>query len=284
MTTIKGEPAMQHAGRRMPFVVGAAMLLMAGLSQAQSAQSGSGLQFSAGIKLWPAEWDSWVTSPRGTGVALGTSRYQTVQAVGSSSRWSTIPFATVATQDYFASLSAMTRTNYSLQDAGTPGGFEVAASRREFDLNGGYYILPDLAVTLGYKRLVQTYGGDEYKWTGPIAGLSARAPLTSGMALFANASIGRMQAHFPAAQTDIQGNRSFAAQYRLGELGLVYFPTWQTRWPKTLLITFGYRAQHVTTRRYALAVTSDQGVSSFNTHADLKDVTQGFVLGVAGGF
>ena len=50
-------------------------------------------QWSVGMTVWPNEWDSWVTSPKGTGVALGTSRFQTVQAIGSPTRVSAIRWA-----------------------------------------------------------------------------------------------------------------------------------------------------------------------------------------------
>lgn len=251
---------------------------------AQTTDTSSEMQTSFGVKIWPTAWESWVTSPKGTGVALGTSRFQTVQAVGSSDEVSAIPFATIRFSNYFASVSAMSRTRYTLRDSATPGGFDVAASRRELDFNGGYYVLPGLALTLGYKQLTQTYGNDEYRWRGPIAGLNGSAPVALGLAIYGNAGVGRMSARFPATQVDVSGHTSFRADYRLAEFGLAYVTPWTPSLLKSLLITAGYRAQYVNTRNYALAVTDGQGNSTFNTTANLKDTTQGFVFGLIGSF
>jgi hypothetical protein len=262
----------------------ATLMLSASVPSVAQVPSPSDSQVSFGVKVWPTAWETWVTSPKGTGVALGTSRFQTVQAVGSSDEVSAIPFVTARFNDFFGSLSAMSRTNYVLRDTATPGGFDVSASRREFDFNAGYYMLPGLAITLGFKQLTQTYGSDEYRWRGPILGVIGSAPVARGLAIYGNAGLGRMTVKFPTTQTDVEGNTSFHADYRLAEFGLAYATPWSPPFMKSLLITAGYRAQYVKTKNYALAVTDSAGVSTFNTSANLKDTTQGFVFGIIGSF
>jgi hypothetical protein len=260
------------------------LLVAAVPTSAQVGGSTSDSQVSVGVKVWPTAWQTWVTSPKGTGVALGTSRFQTVQAVHSSDEVSLIPFLTARFNEYFVSVSAMSRTNYTFHDAATPGGFDVSASRREYDVNGGYYMLPGLAVWLGFKQLTQTYGSDEYRWRGPIVGLIGSAPIAHGLAIYGNAAVGRMAAQFPAAQVDVSGHSSFRADYRLGEFGVGYVPPWSPSFLRSLLVTAGYRAQYVKTKNYALAVTDSAGAAMFNTSANLTDTTQGFVFGIIASF
>ncbi len=240
--------------------------------------------FSLGLKTWTNGWDSWFTSPTGTGVALGTRRYQVVQAVHSNLRTSVIPFASVRKGPVFGSLSLMQKTSYSLQDAGTPGGFDVSASRHESDGSVGWYIVPNLALTLGYKQLTQTYGSDRYRWAGPLLGVNGSATLAPGWALYATAGLGSLKATFPTAQADAQGRSSFHAGYRLGEFGVAHGMALDSPFLRSVAATLGYRVQTVSTTGYALANTSPGGVSTINTRASLVDITQGLALSLSATF
>lgn len=233
-----------------------------------------------GVKTWGTAWSSWVTAPKATGVALGAARYQTVQAVGSAPQWSVIPFANLRVNDFFVSTSTMTTTNYSLRDAATPAGFDFPASRREFDVNAGYYILRGLSVYTGLKELRQSYGPDTFKWRGLLVGLNGSTPLSKGWALYGNMAIGTMKAYFPDSQADITGKTTFPTTYRLGEFGLAYIPPWIGKYSTPVLLTIGYRAQYASTQNYMLAVTDTAGNSVPNTSTSLNDTTQGLVLSV----
>jgi hypothetical protein len=251
---------------------------------ATEAPSSSQSSFTVGVKLWVNSWDSWVTSPLGTGVALGTSRFQTVQSVNSSTKVSVIPSVSYRRGDFFGALSMMTKTSYSLPDAATPGGFDVNASREEVDFNAGYFFLPGVALTLGAKQLTQTYGPDKFRWRGPIVGISGSAGVSEGWALYGTAGIGFMKAKFPTSQSDIYGKTSFNADYRVGEVGLAYTSPLPSSFIKSVVLTVGYRAQYVSTKGYGLAVTDPSGTSTPNTKADLKDTTQGPAVGVVAVF
>ena len=247
-------------------------------AQAEEVPKQAPLSLSVGVKLWANTWDSWVTSRTGTGVALGTLRYQTVQAVGSDTKLSVIPFASLRYKDFFGSVSVMTRTRYSLLDTATPGGFEISASRKEVDVNTGYFLLPGLALTAGFKQLTQVYGPDSYRWRGPIVGVSGSAGLARGWALYGSAGIGFLKANFPAVQADASGRTKFNADYRLGEFGLAYGTVPGVSFIKSIVGTMGYRLQNVATKGYGLAVTDPQGGFIPNASSNLKDTTQGLVL------
>jgi hypothetical protein len=260
-----------------------ALLLVANahaLAQSDEATRSARPTLSAGVKLWANTWDTWVTNRTGTGVALGTQRYQTVQALDSDLKVSPIPFVSFRYSDFFASVSAMTRTHYKLLDTASPGGFEVGASRQEADFNSGYFVLPGLALTLGYKQVKQTYGPDSYRWRGPIVGASGSAGLAGAWSIYGTAALGFMKADFPAVQADSTGKTKFDADYRLGEFGLAYAMAINAKFVRSVVATVGYRFQNVATKDYGLAVTDPQGNFATNATSDLKDTTQGFALGL----
>jgi hypothetical protein len=235
---------------------------------------------NVGLKTWSTAWSSWVSSPKGTGVALGALRYQTVQAVSSAPQRSVIPFVNLRVDDFFLSTSAMAPTRYSLRDSATPGGFDFPAARREFDINAGYYLLRGLSVYGGVKELRQTYGPDTFKWRGVLLGLNGSAPLSKGWAMYGNMAIGVMRARFPDSQVDVTGRQTFPTSYQLGEFGLAYIPPWLDPYSSPVLLTIGYRAQQARTRGYTLAVTDSADRSIPNTSTSLNDTTQGLVLSV----
>lgn len=236
-------------------------------------------QLSVGLKVWTAAWDSWITSPKGTGVALGTSRYQIVQTVSSDAEVAFIPVVSYRRKNLFVSMSAMSRTSYTLQDAAVPKAFAVPASRKELDVNIGYYLLPGLAATVGVKGLEQTYGTDAYRWHGGTIGLNGSAVIAQGLAIYGSGSVGRMRARFPAIQADAHGQRTFNASYAVNEVGLAYALPWRPLTVRYALVFVGHRAQFVKTHKFGLAVTDAHGVSRFNVSTDLSDTTRGYVVG-----
>jgi hypothetical protein len=249
---------------------------------ADGSSSSPGLRVSGGVRIWSASWDSWNANPVGTGVSVGSSRYEVAEAMHSGEKLATIPFVSVRHGSVFVSASAMTDTSYSLHETGTPGGFAVNSSRSEFDLNLGYLFAPGMSLSLGNKRISQRFGPDEYKWNGPVLGLSAGAPLVSNWGLYTSLGLGRLKGKFP--HKDAAGKQRFDSSYRLMEAGLTYTFTTPATWMRSLVLTTGYRTQRMVTRGYGLAQTPAVGVASQNTSAELVDTTQGFVLGLQGTF
>jgi hypothetical protein len=243
------------------------------------------IDFSFGAKVWSTEWNTWVTSPKGTGVAVGATRFQTVQAVSSENKPSVIPYANLHAGDFSLSVSSMVRTRYILHDTATPNGFDASATRQESDVNVGYYMLPSLSMYVARKQLTQTYGPDAYRWQGVLLGVNGSAHMARGWAIYGNTAIGRMRASFPDSQADVNGQNSFNADYRLGEVGVAYATPWSGKYStKSVLLMMGYRAQYVSTQNYGLARTDTSNNQSYNTSANLSDTTQGFVLALTATF
>jgi hypothetical protein len=266
------------------FKAGVALVAIGAFAPVVQAQESDAWLFSAGLKAWVNTWDTWVTSPLGTAVALGSDRYQIVQQTSSGTEVSVVPSLSVRHGDWFASLSSLARTRYDLTDNATPGSFDVPATRREYDASAGYFFAPGLAVTAGYKELRQSYGPDRFKWRGPIVGFSASGAAGGNWGVYFNAAYGWMRATFPSAQADVEGTTRFRSRYRVAEAGVVYQWPLQGAIVKSVVLSAGYRTQHVTTRNYGLAVTDVNGVARLNAKSDLKDVTQGPVVSLSIGF
>lgn len=267
--------------RSLVFACGAAFGLAIVGTQACAQDSADSPRPSVSVRAWTNTWDSWVTSPKGTGVALGTQRYQIVQAVNGGTRTSIIPVVSLRHGNFIESLSVMPRTSYSFQDAGTPGGYVVRASRSELDLNSGYRAGDNITLTAGYKRLTQTYGPDTFVWRGALVGINAHADLGSGWYLYSSAGLGYMKAIVPESQKDARQRTRFNADYRLGEFGVGFNPDIGGSFIKSTVLTIGYRTQTVTTRDYTLGTTDPTGsVTTPNATTSLVDTTQGLAASV----
>jgi hypothetical protein len=164
---------------------------------------------SAGVKLWENTWESRIVVP----TVFNQPSRQVVETVNSSSELAVIPQASLRYGNWLASVSTLTPTNYT-QTASY--GAPLVASRYEIDGNFGYYVLPSLALTAGYKELEQKFDGT-FKWRGPTLGMSGTASLGRGFSLY-----GDMKVHLRFA--DGAGDTSRNALYELGESGIPSLP------------------------------------------------------------
>jgi hypothetical protein len=242
-----------------------------------------------GLKMWYHNWSSWEIrdevqsyNPIGT---PGVIRTRTViKDVESSNTQGWIPSFSVRINDFMIGGSYFAKRSYDFVVAAKPMLVDTVTGasatstlpqvaratevkREEFDLIGGYYVLPTLAIIAGYKEVDQWWGGEKYKYSGPIIGASASAPLTGGFSLYGSAAIGPLKLEHPGgAKTD--------ADYRLGEVGLAYaFDMAGKAGIKSLIATFGYRSQAI--------------ISKLNGSAsDLKgrDTTEGMTVGIVAAF
>jgi hypothetical protein len=176
----------------------------------------SDLLVTVGAKAWANEWTSWTPVPGG-----GDAGVQVIESVSANTHVAAIPQASVRYGDWLVAGSYFANTTYSLGgvvNAGSGLLESLNTSRKEFDGNVGYYILPSLAVTAGYKQIEQDFGIDHYKWSGPTVGLAASAPLKGSLGLYGTFAYGRLS--MKASVADVTGRDSFNADYLLGELGL----------------------------------------------------------------
>jgi hypothetical protein len=232
---------------------------MAALPLSNAMAADGDFSATVGLKAWVNNWSTWNGF---VGMDNSFNDVAHVYNVESSNTTSWIPSVSVRYKDFMVGGSYFAKRSYDIG----PGFRDV--KREEFDLIGGYYILPTLAIIGGYKEVDQWFANGKYKYSGPIVGFSASAPLTSGFSLYGTAAVGlgSMDAKRPSGTTT-------DADYRLGEVGLAYAFN-VGGGVKSLIGTFGYRSQVIVTDMSGSALSGLKG----------RDTTEGFTLGLVAAF
>lgn len=249
---------------RVPFALAAVFGTCLGGARSAWADD---LQFTLGVKAWANEWSSW--DP----VSTGNNTIRVIESVAANTHYSYIPQAGARHGNFLVQASYFTSSTYSLGGLVNPVSGQLgalSATRRELDGNFGYYVLPSLAVTIGYKQIEQEFGTFHYKWKGPIVGVAGSASLRGALATYGTFAYGRLK--LDASVPDDAGNTSFNADYVLTEAGLAY----SVNTPLSRLgftVTLGYRAQLVSTRRFE----ESTGFDGYRP-VDLHDFTYGPAL------
>ena len=156
----------------------------------------------------------------------------------------------------------------SLRDDGNRRTRGSDGERKEMDFNVGYYVLPTVAVTAGYKKVQQSNLTERYRPSGPTIGVNASAPIHDAWSLYGNLSLGKLE-------TPSSDPIGFEMDYRLTEIGIAYTLSGKSR-PSHWTFTAGYRMQ-VMTSKDAIPITD-------GAMQDGLDTTQGFSLGVVATF
>jgi hypothetical protein len=256
------------------------------LAAALSAQvDAADLQFTVGAKLWVNEWTSWTPAHTATDVYV-------IQTIASNTHVAVIPQLNAFYGRWLVAGSYFVGTDYALGGGVTPTTGQInpfVATRKEADVNVGYYVLPSLALTLGYKQIQQNFvhiaNPEFYKWTGPTIGLLASSPLQGGpLSVYGTFAYGRLGLH--ASEPDLLdpevqqfAHYNFNADYFLTELGLAYGTPTPLK-GLSLSVTLGYRVQVVSTRDFNLETGPGGGFQP----TDLHDVTQGPAFSVLARF
>ncbi len=242
--------------------------LAVGALAAAPASADSDTTASVSVRAWVNRWTSWDVYP-----PLSAGNFSLPGAsenFSSRSRVALTPSLTVRHGDFLASASHFLRKSYSFE--GNVGAF--TARRRETDALLGYYVLPTLALAVGFKAVDQDFGATaRFKYDGPIVGAVASAPLTAGFSLYGNVGAGRLRARLPLQ--DASGRSQLKAGYFLGEVGLAYaLRSALVPAAKGAVLTFGYRNQVLATQDFRI------GVERARTRpTDLRDTTEGMTLG-----
>jgi hypothetical protein len=229
---------------------------------------------TVGARAWINDWDSWYK----TNVFYKTGGIQISEPIDSSTRAVYIPSLSLKYGNFLLSGSYLVRQTYTLS-----GSLDsITASRSEFDVNLGYYVVPGLALTAGYKQILQDYGGGAFKWRGPTVAILPAALLNANWGVYGVASYGLFKLRVPQADSDATFATSFNASYALAEAGVSYV-VGVNQLIKALRLTLGYRAQILATKDYRLHSISTTG-SSFTPAPYEHDVTYGPTLGISGSF
>ena len=261
----------QRLWYRSAIVCGCAVFALACTAMPANAEESSQRSewaLTAGVKLWETTWESWIVVP----TVFNRASRDVVETINSSTELAAIPQASVRYGNWLVSASGLISTGYTLKPS---WGGSLAASRNEIDGNVGYYLLPGLALTAGYKQIEQKFGGT-YKWHGPTLGLSGTGPLGSGFSVYGSVGVGYMDADLPFA--DGGGRDSLKANYYLGEAGIAYSIGSIGKLARSLNVTLGYRSQTLTTKGYGLADTNTS--PPVINRQDVHDTTQGATFSV----
>jgi len=256
----------------------AALVLVA---VAGSSYAGDDWSLTLGAKVWNNKWTSWDYYQPFSVPAIvdipGASENFT-----SGNQSTLLPSVTLRYQDFLLTGSVFSNQEYSFDG---PTGTQFKANREETDVHVGYYVLPTLALTLGHKSIKQEFtGGKVFNYSGPIFGFVGSAPLTQNYSLYGNFGYGSMTAEFPTGLTDNSGQSKKDADYYLSEIGIAYSfnPSSIISSAKAMTATLGYRSQTLATQGFAVGTDANHPALSRNT--ELRDNTEGLVLGLSVSF
>jgi hypothetical protein len=260
------------------------LLLAAAPSMAaeQSTQVGKDVTLAIGLKFWFNEWQS-------ANGSFGPQQGLNVQTYVSDANVAFIPSISVKIKDFFISTSYLGAPEYTfpeytdtivLTSGGTTTGYTLkhntTAKRTESDTNLGWYVTPNLALTVGYKivsqeitdkqsgtGLISTTQVSKPTYQGPTIGFLGSVPVGEGFGLYGNLALGKLNMQYEADK-----NTTYHADYVSTEIGVGYKEK-----SMPLSFTIGYRFQSIEQKmpNYQIG-TSGVPVS--------PDVTKGFTFGM----
>lgn len=224
-----------------------AVLALCSASNAMAQESG--LSISVGARAWYSEWTtfSYLTDDANQNIAL--------TQVSADEELAFMPIVSVRYRNFVGSISGFPSTDYARADG-------AVGERKELDVNLGYYVMPGLAFTVGYKEVEQSGNGNRYRPAGPVVGMIGNAPLGGAWSLYGSLGLGKLD-------TPSGDSVQFEADYRLTEIGVAY--SLDARMPRRWTFTAGYRIQVMSSKE---AFGSQDG----------RDTTEGFTLGALATF
>lgn len=240
--------------------------LLAAPAFADDYQAGKDATLTLGTKLW---LNTWQTNLTGTG--RNWNQLTEGPVVGF------IPTAAFKYKEFFLSGSFMITPDYTFpkQTNFVSGGAldtaNIKGNRSEIDMNMGYYVIPQLALTFGYKGVFEKfkvsssqfgYSENSVYLNGVTLGVTGSAPIGNGFSVYGSGSGGIMFVTYNPASTYTD-----TAGYESSELGFA--------WHKQgtgFTTTLGYKFQLIQTKINA------QNSTAF-TNLPRNEVTRGFMLG-----
>jgi hypothetical protein len=246
------------------------------------------VQVFAGVRLWVNEWDiSFIGQRRSVDVSNPSSIVLREEVVSAVSDTEIVPMPTVGVRygNLLASMTYFAPTSYEAD-----GGLRRSVRRSEMDVTAGYFVLPSLVVSVGYKRVNASRVVDdldsEQRVSGVLLGISGSAPLAEKLSLYGNFAYGL--ARQKSEIKDARGKDDFRSTYAIGELGLSYrfLDRESGSFVKSVNGSIGYRTQIYTTRNLALGsfAESDPFHPISTSTRDLRSTTSGLVVALIATF
>jgi hypothetical protein len=232
-------------------------LLWSGASAALAQEPG--LSVTVGARGWYTDWTtfSYFVEPD---PVTGDDVTKALTQVSAPKKLVLMPSLSARYGNFTGSISGFPSTRFTFDGGGT-------GTRKEWDVNVGYLVLPSLAVTLGYKKVSQRDGDVRYEPKGPVLGVSASGSVSGPLSMYGNLGVGRLKTPSQNGNLNIV---DFTATYRLTEFGLAY-SFGSGGMPRLWSLTAGYRTQVL------------RSIDAFGSQ-DGKDTTQGFTFGALATF
>jgi hypothetical protein len=282
----------------LALVVAAGLLPGAALAQMPDF---SDVRVTIGAKAWNNSWSTWFPELAvQTFVPIVGDRFRVDAAsVNIYNRESVdretvfIPQLSIRTGNFVVSGSAFGQKTYtfglntSTESFTSPTLREVSFERKEYDVNLGYFIAPNVALAVGYKdwRNESSVSDYQFQGKGPTLGISVSTPMAAGLNFYGNFAYGfpKVKTNFsiPTLVTSAQEKRG---TYILGEVGVAYPLNGLTDTLSGFVLTGGYRYQRLTSP-VTLPTYIIDSAGNFSTLVGervvkLTDSTEGFTLGV----
>jgi len=209
----------------------------------------SDMHATVGARLWRVEWTSWFGAVGSPPIYL-TADLETA----------VIPVASIRWKDFLLSGSYMLAKDFQFPISNYP-----LTERKEYDVNLGYFVLPGLALSLGYKNVKYDTNDGTYRWDmkGATVGASGSAPMSPFLSLYGTFAYGRPKLKDNAVFNDVR------AKYLLTELGLAWPLGHWSPSMNGMVITTGYRYQRIGAHSNVTGITG----------TELNETAQGYLLG-----
>jgi hypothetical protein len=197
-------------------------------------------------KLWANNWNGWTNTTSSGTTSIVASGVPVIGGV------------TVRYKNYFISGNFSPSTTYDFSAYTGEGKYK----RREFDINGGYYIVPQVALAIGYKEVDMEYSANStWKYKFGIIGVNGASQINDTKAfMYGNGAfgIGKVTSTYPPFAGYGAGNPTYESM----EAGFGFTLA------KNLIGTLGYKYQQIS-------------LSFSGSPAKARDITTGYILGVA---
>lgn len=257
------------------------------------------LEFTIGLKAWNTSWQSYLpavivgATPSGQPAAS-----ELVNSVEGRTEVAALPTVTLRYERYFLSAGyARYSSNFDLVQSpiGVVNGQNIFASRtdhirrREIDVNLGYFVLPGLALTVGYKgarenRDTRTAVAPDTtlnllsgKFDGLLLGALGSYEIVPGFSGYGQLGYGIGRGRVTYGEGTLTPGNSFKnnPRYMVTEIGVAYQLPLTNRWIQRTSLALGYRSQTVKQKVPSL-IGGEQ--------REVRDVKDGIVLSLNGTF
>jgi len=247
-------------------------------------------RFTVGVKAWHASWLSYMpVNYSGFSAGGAPTTGDSVNEIEGKSHTDFMPLISVRHKDLFVSLSYARFTSDFRAPTSpiiTPGGQTLITSRndrftrREGDLNVGYFITPEVAIAVGYKDATEDRDTSlgiapqatpliRTKARGVLLGVIGSFAVYDKLRFYAQAGYGPARLTLDFADPALGANFKANGRYLIGEIGLSYPVFANPSGSGGAVLSLGYRTQTIKTN-------SDAGI--FREAHGLRDVRDGAVL------